>query len=117
MYVVFSCRHYHHALSLTISFCHCNRLPAFSLQSPMPSPRLALGFEAIHPATQMILSLPTLSSRAIYMSDIASTTWAVDGFLDREAMDLHLKGQLDRTMSTNDFAEIVKGIGRPLRAC
>ncbi|KAF8452000.1 hypothetical protein L210DRAFT_3515620, partial [Boletus edulis BED1] len=33
-------------------------------------------------------------------------TWAVDGFLDREAMDLHLKGQLDRTMSTNNFAEI-----------
>ncbi|KAF8451106.1 hypothetical protein L210DRAFT_954562, partial [Boletus edulis BED1] len=26
------------------------------------------GFEAIHPATQMIMSLPTLSSRAIYMS-------------------------------------------------
>ncbi|KAF8127950.1 hypothetical protein EV363DRAFT_1165878, partial [Boletus edulis] len=33
-------------------------------------------------------------------------TWAVDDFLDREAMDLHLKGQLDRTMSTNNFAEI-----------
>ena len=44
-------------------------------------------------------------------------TWAVDGFLDREAMDLHLKGQLDRTMSTNNFAEIVKGIGWPPRAC
>ncbi|KAF8127906.1 hypothetical protein EV363DRAFT_1222176 [Boletus edulis] len=25
-------------------------------------------------------------------------------------MDLHLKGQLDRTMSTNNFAEIVKGM-------
>ncbi|KAF8120156.1 hypothetical protein EV363DRAFT_1191970, partial [Boletus edulis] len=36
--------------------------------------------------------------------------------LNREAMDLHLKGQLDRTMS-NNFAEIVKGIGRPPRAC
>ncbi|KAF8130678.1 hypothetical protein EV363DRAFT_1166941, partial [Boletus edulis] len=33
-------------------------------------------------------------------------TWAVDGFLNREAMDLHLKGQLDRTMSTNNFAEV-----------
>ncbi|KAF8126168.1 hypothetical protein EV363DRAFT_596381 [Boletus edulis] len=97
------------------------------IKSPMPSPRLALGFDAIHPATQMILSLPTLSSRAIYMSDMASSstwwsptaggdraTWAVDGFLDREAMDLHLKGQLDRTMSTNNFAEIVKGISSRL---
>ncbi|KAF8128892.1 hypothetical protein EV363DRAFT_1169549, partial [Boletus edulis] len=36
--------------------------------------------------------------------------------LDREAMDLHLKGQLDRTMS-NNFAEIIKGIGRPPRPC
>ncbi|KAF8415043.1 hypothetical protein L210DRAFT_3515703, partial [Boletus edulis BED1] len=37
---------------------------------------LALGFDVIHPATQMFLSLPTLSSRAIYMSDIASSsTW------------------------------------------
>ncbi|KAF8425403.1 hypothetical protein L210DRAFT_3567306 [Boletus edulis BED1] len=61
------------------------------IKSPMPSPRLALGFEGIHPATQMI-SLPTLSSRAIYPSDMASTTWAVDGFLYREAMSLYLKG-------------------------
>ncbi|KAF8430782.1 hypothetical protein L210DRAFT_948038 [Boletus edulis BED1] len=50
---------------------------------PMPFLRLALDFEVIHPATQMFLSLPTLSSRAIYLSDMASSgraTWAVDGF-------------------------------------
>ncbi|KAF8451966.1 hypothetical protein L210DRAFT_3515116, partial [Boletus edulis BED1] len=42
----------------------------------MPSPRLALGFEAMHPATPMVLSLPTLPSRAIYMFDMASSsTW------------------------------------------
>ncbi|KAF8439024.1 hypothetical protein L210DRAFT_3543081, partial [Boletus edulis BED1] len=26
-------------------------------------------------------------------------TWAVDSFFDREAMDFHLKGQLDRTIT------------------
>ncbi|KAF8131047.1 hypothetical protein EV363DRAFT_1166014, partial [Boletus edulis] len=29
-------------------------------------------------------------------------TWAVDSFFDREAMDLHLKGQLDRTILCRD---------------
>ncbi|KAF8429946.1 hypothetical protein L210DRAFT_3562748, partial [Boletus edulis BED1] len=75
--------------------------------SPMPFPRLALGFEAIHPA-QMIISLPTLSSRAIYISDMASSsTW----------WSLRPAGieQLGLLMASS--IEIVKGIGRPLRAC
>ncbi|KAF8452024.1 hypothetical protein L210DRAFT_3516007, partial [Boletus edulis BED1] len=38
-------------------------------------------------------------------------TWAVDGFLDREAMDLHLKGQLDRTMSTR-FLPLAERLSR-----
>ncbi|KAF8130802.1 hypothetical protein EV363DRAFT_1167087, partial [Boletus edulis] len=35
-------------------------------------------------------------------------TWAVDGFLDREAMDLHLKGQLDRTMYAPRFLPLAE---------
>ncbi|KAF8451914.1 hypothetical protein L210DRAFT_3514238, partial [Boletus edulis BED1] len=38
-------------------------------------------------------------------------TWAVDDFLDREAMDLPLKGQLDRTMSTR-FLPLAERLNR-----
>ncbi|KAF8130790.1 hypothetical protein EV363DRAFT_1167245, partial [Boletus edulis] len=39
-------------------------------------------------------------------------TWAVDGFLYREAMGLHLKGQLDRTMYAPRFLPLAERLSR-----
>ncbi|KAF8127190.1 hypothetical protein EV363DRAFT_1172778 [Boletus edulis] len=38
-------------------------------------------------------------------------TWAVDNFLDREAMDLHLK-ELDRTMYAHRFLPLAERLSR-----
>ncbi|KAF8435443.1 hypothetical protein L210DRAFT_3551162, partial [Boletus edulis BED1] len=60
----------------------------------MPSLRLALGFEF---------------NLVIATAGGDRATWAVGGFLDREAMDLHLKGQLDRTITLQGSLRALAG--------
>ncbi|KAF8433910.1 hypothetical protein L210DRAFT_3506851 [Boletus edulis BED1] len=81
---------------------------------------LVTDLESYPDSSETVIASDQQFNLVIPSADGDRATWAVDGFDEATRLGSHgpsPEGQLDRTLSTNNFAGIVKGIGRPPRAC